>query len=578
MKELEEVSLESNGSAEKEYAPTTSPMNTTQNDKDHRNSISIEPPANASIQAEVKDTSPPADMEKLAPVQTGPPYSAFSTSQKRLIVFMATFSGFFSPLSGAIYFPALNSLAADLHVSDTLINLSITSYMIFQGLAPTIFGDFADQAGRRPAYIIAFSIYLAANIGLALQDSYVALVLLRCLQSGGSSATVAIGMGVIADISTTSERGSYMGLVSAGIMLGPAVGPVIGGLLAEFLGWRAIFWFLTIGTATFLIPYIIFIPETARNIIGNGSVAPQAWNRTLLACFQQRKLTKSTTHTHDPAPSPSTQDPGVLQTPVPPQPTLTRPKLRFPNPLKCLTITVEKDVSIVLIYNSLIYVAVMVVNASLPALFADIYAFNDLQIGLCYLPTAAASCIASILSGKLLDWNYRRIARNIGFPLNRKRGDDLAKYPIERARLQVLGPMLFPGLAALVGYGWALDRNASLAVPLVLQFVMGYCLTGGFSILSTLLVDLYPESPSTVTAGNNLFRCLLGAAAIAAINSMLEAMGRGWSFTFFALLCTVASPLLWVLCRWGPGWREERRARVLNRKEEKARQRGKESA
>jgi MFS family permease len=48
-------------------------------------------------------------------------------------------------------------------------------------------GSFSDKNGRRPAYFICFIIYLGANIGLALQSSYPALVILRCLQSSGSS-------------------------------------------------------------------------------------------------------------------------------------------------------------------------------------------------------------------------------------------------------------------------------------------------------------------------------------------------------------------------------------------------------
>ena len=84
---------------------------------------------------------------------------------------------------------------------------------MFQGLSPTIFGDLADMAGRRPAYIIAFIIYAGANVGLALQDSYAALFILRCLQSTGSSGAIALGYGVVADMSTSAERGSYMGIV-----------------------------------------------------------------------------------------------------------------------------------------------------------------------------------------------------------------------------------------------------------------------------------------------------------------------------------------------------------------------------
>lgn len=63
----------------------------------------------------------------------GPVYSVFSKNQKRFIVFMASWAGFFSPVSGQIYFPALNPLAKDLRVSDSLINLTLTSYMVRPG-------------------------------------------------------------------------------------------------------------------------------------------------------------------------------------------------------------------------------------------------------------------------------------------------------------------------------------------------------------------------------------------------------------------------------------------------------------
>lgn len=57
-------------------------------------------------------------------------YSVFTVSQRRYIVFMASWAGFFSPVSSQIYFPALNTLAKDLHVSNSLINLTLTSYMV----------------------------------------------------------------------------------------------------------------------------------------------------------------------------------------------------------------------------------------------------------------------------------------------------------------------------------------------------------------------------------------------------------------------------------------------------------------
>ena len=89
------------------------------------------------------------ELEALHRTPSGPAYSVFSSRQRQFIVLMVACAGFFSPLSANIYFLALNALSADLKVSNELINLSLTSFMIFQGLAPTVFGDLADMTGRK---------------------------------------------------------------------------------------------------------------------------------------------------------------------------------------------------------------------------------------------------------------------------------------------------------------------------------------------------------------------------------------------------------------------------------------------
>ncbi|KAF7869905.1 hypothetical protein EAF04_004689 [Stromatinia cepivora] len=529
-------------------------------------SIHNQSSSSSSVAEDQDDTR---DLE-LAPVASGPPYSAFGVWKKRYIVGMCTLAAFISPTSANIYFPALNPLAADLGVSNTLINLTLTSFMIFQGLAPTVFGDLADMAGRRPTYIIAFIIYLGANIGLALQNSYAALFILRCLQSCGSSGAIALGFGVVADVSTSAERGSYMGIVGAGTMMGPALGPVIGGILAQFLGWRAIFWFLVILAAVFLIPFALTVPETGRNVVGNGSIPPQGWNMTVIEWWQYRKEQKSADGLSRTATAESRR---AAQADL-----ASKRKLRWPNPLKTVYIIMEKDVAMVLFYNALLYTAFYDVTASIPQLFKEIYGFNDLQIGLCYLPFGCGCALASIINGKMLDRNYKKIARNIGFSIDRKRGDNLRHFPIERARLEIIWPLLTVGLACYLCYGWVLEKNANLAAPLILQFLLGLCINGSFNILSTLVVDLYPQSPSTATAANNLVRCLLGAGGTGIITIMIDHMGRGWCFTFIALVCIATSPMLWVELKWGPVWREERMVRLEKQAEEmKSRQEAEEA-
>ena len=97
---------------------------------------------------------------------------------------------------------------------------------------------FSDKAGRRPAYMICFIIYIIANLALALQNNYIALLVLRMLQSAGSSGTVALAQGLVGDCVVSADRGKYVAYASLGGVLGPTVSPVIGGLLSEYAGWH----------------------------------------------------------------------------------------------------------------------------------------------------------------------------------------------------------------------------------------------------------------------------------------------------------------------------------------------------
>ncbi|KAK8026589.1 hypothetical protein PG991_003645 [Apiospora marii] len=127
------------------------------------------------------------------------PYSAFQPWQKRWIIAVVAFAGWFSSLSSFIYFPAIPALAADLGVSVEKINLTVTSYLIMSGIFPALVGNAADKLGRRPVFLATLAVYVAANIGLALQDSFGLLFFLRMLQSAGISETsrVIVGNGSV---------------------------------------------------------------------------------------------------------------------------------------------------------------------------------------------------------------------------------------------------------------------------------------------------------------------------------------------------------------------------------------------
>lgn len=150
-------------------------------------------------------------------------WSIWSTRGKRVIIFSASFASLLSPLSSLIYFPALEPISKDLQVSDTMVNLSISTYIIFQGIAPTFSAQLSDTVGRRPVYLVCLALFLASNIGLSIQNNYTALLVLRCFQSAGSSGMPAVSSAVAADIATPAERGSYVSFAAAVPMLAMAL-------------------------------------------------------------------------------------------------------------------------------------------------------------------------------------------------------------------------------------------------------------------------------------------------------------------------------------------------------------------
>ena len=403
--------------------------------------------------------------------------------------------------------------------------------------------DFSDGAGRRPAYIYCSVVYIAANIGLALQRNYAALLVLRCLQSAGSSGTVALCYGVVADLITSAERGTYVGYTSIPSILGPIVGPIIGGVIAQYLGWRWIFWFLTICSVVYFVLFFLFQPETCRKVVGDGSIPPPKLNQSLTGIIRERRRIRA----------------GVAVDVAQQDAVRKNYRLTFPNPLSTLLIAGDKESGLILFCSGLLVAILYATTTGIPYLFGKIYHFNELQLGLVYIPFGAGSVISAFSTGKAIDWNYRRHAKRNGFPLTKNRYQDITDFPIEKARLEVALPLLYFGNIGSIAYGWTLDYRTNLAGPLILLFVFGYGSMAAFQVMQILIVDINPGNAASSTAATNLFRCLLGAGSTAVVVPMIEKMGVGWAYTFASLVWIALSPTLWLLLKYGPAWRKEKK-------------------
>ncbi|KAJ7090815.1 MFS general substrate transporter [Mycena belliarum] len=476
------------------------------------------------------------------------PYSIFTSREKWFIVSLISFGGLFSPLSSNIYFPAIPLLAAAFNKSVELINLTVTLNLVFQGLSPMFWGTLSDAYGRRHMFILCLLLLVASCVGLALTPTkdYWLLLFLRCVQSAGSASTIAIGAGVIGDISTSAERGGFYGVYSLGPTFGPAIGPVLGGALADKLGWRAIFWFLCIASAVCMLVMILFLPETLRTIVGNGSIPPPAIYNPVVPITGRH----------------SKKDPAAAAE------RYAATRKTFQNPLRLL---LHADVALLLLLSGVIYSLFYAVTASISTVFHNTYPqLNETELGLCFLAIGGGMVLGTLFCGKVLDWDYQRVRRSIPVAQGQtvEAGKPDETFPIEKARLRLVPALLFIYVVSCIGYGWCIERRTHIAGPLVLLVLIGLVGPSMFNPIGTLIVDLMPTHGSSITACNNLVRCGLGAALVSAIQPLLDALGAGYTYLLLGGICALTGPIVYLVIRIGPRSRA-RRIRLAEQQKEK---------
>lgn len=466
-------------------------------------------------------------------------YTIYTSREKWCIVSMVSFAAFCSTFIANSYFPVVPILASDFHKSIELINLTITVYMVFQAIFLLFWGTLSDHIGRRPIYLACLLVVCLVSIGLALvpTSKYWLLLLLRCLQATGSASAIALGAGVARDVATRAERGSFIGLFSVGLLFGPAVGPIFGGVLTQVFGWRSIFWVIFLASALCFVFLLMFLPETLRTLVGNGSILPPKIYRPLIPLIGRGRQ-------------------GIVSVRAPRQP--------LKNPFGIFT---HSDVLILLLLSATLYAMFYPFVTTLSTLFQLAYPYlNEADIGLCYLAPSSAAIIGGYVHGKTLDRSYRLLKEKWIHEREALTGmlvrlEDITSdenFPIEIVRMKTIPIQLLVCVACCVGYGWCLQYKVNLAVPLVLQFIFGFAAIAVLNTINTLLVDLLPAQASSVIACNYLMRYSVGAASISVIDLMIRALGTGWTYTILGAVGLSVGPMICLLMWLGPRSRAKR--------------------
>lgn len=221
-----------------------------------------------------------------------------------------------------------------------------------------------------------------------------------------------------------------MGIASVSNILAPALGPVAGGILCQWFGWRAVFWFLAGVASVFFVGLVLFLPETARGVVGDGSGigsrSRSRWNVTGWRLIFPKKSGER-----------QTLDPTAIATAE----LSSRKRWIIPNPWSSLRLLFCRPVGLVLFANGVIFGSYYSVTAGIPAKFEELYRLNDFEIGLCFIPAGLGCLLSAVLNGFVVDWNYHRLSKDTAESSIRRIKHDILLFPVERARLQICIPM-----------------------------------------------------------------------------------------------------------------------------------------
>lgn len=175
--------------------------------------------------------------------------------------------GLVTALDGVIVGTALPSIASDLSATTTELAWVGASYLLSSAVLQPIWPALSELTSRRLALAFGFILFAAGSLIAALAQHAAVLIAGRTVQGLGAGNIILICNIIISDLFPLKERGLYIGLYAASSCLGAALGPVVGGLLTSYTGWRWIF-FLNLpfaGVALAVIAFLLDLPPLSHN-------------------------------------------------------------------------------------------------------------------------------------------------------------------------------------------------------------------------------------------------------------------------------------------------------------------------
>lgn len=162
--------------------------------------------------------------------------------EKQIVLFIAILSGFLTPFDGSAVNIALPAIGNEFHMNSISLSWVATAYLLSSALFLVPFGKIADIYGRKKVFLCGIAIFSISSLIMTMVTSTEMLIGLRVVQGIGSAMIFGTSVAIVTSVFPPGERGKALGIYITAVYIGLSVGPLLGGAMTQYLGWRSIFF------------------------------------------------------------------------------------------------------------------------------------------------------------------------------------------------------------------------------------------------------------------------------------------------------------------------------------------------